>query len=277
MKRTWILIYLVFILSSSTMVAQQDWPTFKAKAAQYYHVLATPEVSNFSFLISSDFYINFIQDKADSSFYYPLKYIWTRDAQQYFILQPFPENAADSLRRELLVRAQELKNLFSGIMLDWYKYAVLTPVSDVPDDAQVNFSDDTVGVYYTFNDKGQNVEIRETYTQGGQIGRVSWKSGNQKIVTYPLFDEVENKWLCIGWDSQRYTDNNIISGVAVRIELRKEDNYFVPVQFNIMVQTQEHPEKQVVTRIYVKNFTLNEPLEVIQPSGSAEQKNEKGN
>ncbi len=250
--------------------APADWSTFKARAAQYYQVLSKDSINNFSCFISADYYIDFIKPLADSNYYYPLKYIWTRNADQYFVLQPLPENLSDSLRREVLVRVQELKNLFNGIMLDWYRYSIRTPLDDVPDSAQVQFSSDTVGVFYRFHEERQIIEVKETYSRAGQLGRVIWRNGAQKVVTYPLFDEVENKWLCIGWDSQRYQNGSIISGVAVRLELVKKKGHYLPVQFNIMVQTQQNPEQQIITGIYIKNFMFDENIEVLPaPPGLA--------
>ncbi len=246
-----------------------DWKAFKARAAGYYQVLSKDSINNFSCFISADFYIDFIKSIADSNYYYPLKYIWTRSADQYFVLQPLPENLSDSLRREVLVRVQELKNLFNGIMLDWYRYSIRTPLDDVPDSARVKFARDTVGVFYQFQEENQKVEVQETYSRAGQLGRVIWRNGAQKVVTYPLFDEVENKWLCIGWDSQRYQNDAIISGVAVRLELVKKNGQFLPVQFNIIVQTQENPEQQILTSIYIKNFIFNENFQVLSSPGES--------
>lgn len=259
-RLAWIIIWFVLPLGGH---AQEDWNSFRDQSRTYYHIIGTPEVTNFTCQLSADYYIDFVKSFADSSFYYPLKYIWTREADHYFVLQPLPENLSDSLRRETLMRIQELKNLFNGIVVDWYKYGIRTPLDDIPNDARVQYSRDTVSVFYAYRENGQSVSVRETYSRGGQLGRVIWKTGTQKVITYPLFELVENKWLCVGWNTQRFENNTILSGVAVRMQLVKGGQHYYPTRIDIVVQTRENPNQQVLTSIYVKDFTLNEPIEVL--------------
>ncbi len=265
MKKRIISIIAFLLVMSSVTVAQDDLATFKEKASQYYHTLARDDVKNFTCKISSSIYINFIKQYADSTFYYPLKFIWTSAGNGYYALQPLPE-LSDSLRRETLTRAQALKNLWSGIVYDMQKFIIRSPLTALPENAAATFGNDTVGISFSFRDKARQITSKETFTRGGQLGRVIWIYDTQKVVNYPKYKELGDKWLCTGWDSQVYENAQITSGIGVRVIYATLDHKIVPEQFNIVAQAREKENNIPITSSYtlfVKDFLFNEDLQFV--------------
>lgn len=243
----------------ATGFSQETLESFKKQTENYYHYLATPDINNFSCKISSGRYLNFIKDKGDSSFYYPLKFVWTRDGGGYYVLQPLPQ-LNDSLRRGALAEVQALKNLFGDLFIDLQKFYVKHPSGQIAANATIQFSADTV-LITTANEK-QGTLI-ETYTYGGQLGRVIWKFADQRVISYPMFTEAANKWICVGWQNQIYQGMNIISGMAVQVEYIVLKGKFLPSKFSLLAQQRKNPDESIAAGtyiIYVKDFVFNENI-----------------
>lgn len=268
-------IYCLLIFFSIGL-SQQSWEQFKNEKKAYYSTLENSNVENFSCLISSSDYILFIKDKADSAYYYPLKIIWLKDGNTYTILQPFPPGIADSTKVQLINQVERLKKIFKGTLSDWQELSLFNPFYDIPDTATVAFGGDTVSVSYSFKEDGESVSMNKTFTQGGQLGRIRWVSGDLKIVTYPFYRISGNKWVCQGWKSQFYNHDNITSGLAAKLELKKVDDAWLPVRFQITAQSQNNPTQKSVVVLYVKEYILNQKIEIISKPSNASQPPDSG-
>lgn len=257
--------------SQANAPAQETLESFKQQIQGYYHYLVTPEVNNFSCKISSGVYIDFIRDKADSNYYYPLKFIQTKEDNRYYVLQPLP-TLNDSLRREALSRIQNLKNLFNGLLTDLQKFYFQHPLNSLPPEAAITFARDTVSISFSTRENDQTISMDETYTRGGQLGRITWKLGNQQIVIYPAYREARGKWICTGWNNQVYQDGQVISGLATRVEYLWHTDRFLPLRIDIITQAKKTPGEEIATGGYVlflKEFTFNEDIsEITQKAAS---------
>lgn len=263
--RKWVIAGLVIFLWISIGRSQEPLETFKQQSAAYYHYLATPEVNNFSCFISSRRYIDFIKSQADSSFYYPLKFIWTKEGNGYYVLQPLPQ-LSDSLRRQALVHAQMLKNLFGDMLFDLQKLYFKRPVAEIPSNATITFGKDTVMVKIVEKDKGA---IAETYTRAGQLVRILWESGEQKVATYPAYKEVQGKWLCMGWQNQIFRENQVVSGTAVWVDYAPAQDKFLPTRLSLLAQEKKESGEDVAAGSYVlfmKGYVFNENITEITDS-----------
>jgi len=263
-KRGILLILIVFFVQSG--FAQLTVPQFKAQAESYYHNLMDSEIQNFSCLITSSTFIDYVKDKVKDSEIYPLKFIWTREGKLYFILQPFPSEITAQQQQEYVRAAQAVRKLFRSVFYDWDKFELSTPFEDIPDSARVFVGTDTVGVHYKIHSNNFRASVKRSFTRSGELFREIWKSEKIKIINYPIYEVVEGKWLCRGWDTQVYENNEIKSGMAIQLNLTKVEGFWLPSQIDILAQSSQNPDQKVLTSIYIRDYIFNENLQTIQQS-----------
>jgi hypothetical protein len=255
----------VCISSLSGQETATDWDDFVTQHEMYYANVNRTDILNFSCLISSNSYIDFIKLKADSTYYYPLKIVWTREGKVFYIMLPFPEGSNDELQKAIPEKVKNLKKLFTGTLLDWQQLCLYSPFKDIPKNARIKFRGDTIGVSYKIYHEDKIVKLKKTFTKVGLLLRVIWESGNMKIITYPSYDNVLDKWLCFGWDSQIYNNGEIVSGMTVGLELVNLSGFWLPTRFDILVQTTSDSNQKSLSSLYFKNHILNENFELIEP------------
>jgi hypothetical protein len=104
------------------------------------------------------------------------------------------------------------------------------------------------------------------------LGRVIWKSSGHKVVSYPLFTEVQQKWLCMGWRNQIYQQDQIVSGMSVQIEHTPYQERFLPARLSIVIQERKEPDQKIFTGgyvLYLRDFMFNENItEIATPKRS---------
>ena len=263
-------VYFLLIVSSLGF-PQENWKQFKEDKRGYYSTLEGAGVENFSCLVSSNDYIFFIKDKADSTYYFPLKVIWLNDGRTYTILQPFPPAIPDSLKGQLINQVEQLKKIFKGTLSDWQQLALFTPFKDIPESSTVGFGKDTVGVSFSFMEDSTRITVNKTFTRGGQLVRVRWITRDLEIRTYPYYRELENKWVCGGWKSQFYQNGEVTSGFEIALELGRLDKVLLPRRFEIIAQSQSNRTQKSAMQLYLKDYVLNQKFEVIkEPSKTSE-------
>jgi hypothetical protein len=245
------------------LFADEQWEAFKQKSDGYYYHLSSPDVENFTCLFSSSAYINYVRQLADSTFYYPLKLIWTREGKIWFILQPYPDMTDANMRQRTLQQIQMVREQFRGFFLDWQNFIISSPFEDIPEDGLATFSGDSVKVSYTSGEGQLQTSVTKCFLPSGKLYRVVVKSGSQKIVNHPQYSEVNNKWLCIGWDTQIYANNVVSSGMSTRIDLNKIEGHWMPVRVETLVQSTQKPGEKFLSTIYLKDFLFNIPLQEI--------------
>ncbi|MGH1364502.1 MAG: hypothetical protein ACRBF0_13160 [Calditrichia bacterium] len=259
-----IMTLMLLIIGLSCAVAQNDWPTFKKNSEKFYHYVADEQVENFSFLLTSRSFVDYMDQVADSNFTYPLKAIWVRNRGNYYILQPLPTQD-DSLRRNTLTRIQFMKNFYSGTQEDWHKFCFSSPLADLDEKAEVVFANDTVSAVLKYNEQGVAGYERRTFTAGGQLGRVVWQLNDQRIITTPFYEEINNKWLCVGWRSQMYTAGEVTSGLQASVLYTEIDERILPESIVTTIQSVNDPGASSRITLYLKDFVFNEQLEVLKP------------
>lgn len=270
LKVNWRLVAGLLVLLGGIVFAQEDWQSFKKRSAARYQSTTTNQTKNMVFLVSSEGYKRFISDTADSSFAFPVKFIWTSDGNRHYILQPLPDNLGEEQRNSVIGRASDLKNMMEDVLPDLQKYAFSNPLEDIPDNAGVNFNGDTVMVSYKLPGMPPEFQILETYFQDGKLGRVVWQLGEQKVVTFPVYAETNGKFICMGWHTQKYAGKNIVEGYVYELTQLKDGEQYLPVELNILAQAQpgtttgsaESDIKTGVYRLYFNAHTFNEPIEV---------------
>ena len=255
---------IIVLVGSATIKAQSPVERFKQDVEHYYSfVNQLNGVENFSCLITSTPYITFIQSIADSQYFYPLKFVWQRSGKAYFILQPLPQVDNDQ-RREILIQAQQLKRLFRGIFLDWQKYSLVSPVGIYSDHATYVDYGDTVAIEDYYSDEMQNVRTRRLFSKAGLLLKDEWDNGDFHIVNLPVWQTVNNRWVCVGWQSQIYKEGKISSGMEVSLQLANIGGVWLPYQIDILAQSSDNPNEQILTSLFLKNYQFNEKIQVLQ-------------
>ncbi|UCE74820.1 MAG: hypothetical protein JSV56_03720, partial [Methanomassiliicoccales archaeon] len=226
----------------------------------YYHYLMASEVQNFNCYITTQNYINFMKEKGDTVNTYPLKFIWTRSGKIYYVLQPFPGMENDTERPKILEKIQLLKNQFHGFYLDWLNYLIISPLDDIPAGTEAVFKGDSVFVSYATAEDGIQTTVRKWFLPSGRLISFEVETQSQKVVSYPDYQEVDGKWLCIGWDTQIFEDNEVNSGLSTKLELQKTQNAWFPARVEVLVQTIEKPDERYISTLYLKSYDFNLPL-----------------
>lgn len=252
----------------------ERWEQFRDRARGYYYTLDGTDLQNFTCLFTGGAYLNFVKQTADTSYNYPLKFIWTRQGKMYYVLQPYPNMNDPKKRQQTLRQIQFVKKEFHGFILDFVNFVAYSPFSDIPDDARIRFTPDSVRVSYQTGDKNITARVVKVFLPSGKLQKVIYESGHQRILNYPIYTEVNGKWLAAGWDTRIYENGEIHSGIATRLEYRQADNYWVPVRVEMLVQSASKPEDQFLSEIYLKDYLFNVPMQDIgQPeTGQGEQK-----
>ncbi len=215
--------------------------------------------------------MNFIHSLGDTIYLYPLKLIWLRQGKIYYVLQPSDRLNDPQQRAPLLEKVQLAKNQFHGFYLDWLNFLIVSPMVDIPPSAQVNFKGDTVDVYYTSEEDGAKAGVRKVFLRSGRLLWVEVESATEKVVNYPVYREVEGKWLCVGWDSQIYVNRSISSGLSTRLELNKINGVWMPFRADLMVQTADKPGQKFFSTIFLKDYNFDLPLQELPlPSSTAD-------
>ena len=239
---------------------QETWDKFKQRVKPYYYFLMEGNKQNFNCYLSSQVYINYMEGRGDTVNTYPLKFIWTRSGKIYFVLQPFPGMENEVERPQILEKIQLLKNQFHGFYLDWLNYLIISPLDDIPAGTEAEFRGDSVLISYSTNEGGKVTTVRKSFFRSGKLIFFEVETPGEKVVNYPAYQEVEGKWLCTGWETQIYVDNQVTSGLFTALELQKIQNEWLPMRADILVQTAEKPGDKYLSTIYIKGFEFNLPL-----------------
>ncbi len=243
---------------------EENWNVFRVRAEKFYTYINHGDLNNFSFYFSSSTFVDFVRQLGDTTDYYPLKFVWTRQGNYYFILRPVPSVVDTNTYRLYMTRANELKQLFRGLLLDWEKFFVNSPFQDIPEDAQVHWGKDTVSVSFWFEEGDKRLFMKRTFFRNGLLARDLWRDGEARVINYPVYREVDGRWVCYGWDTQVQQGDSIVSGLAVRADVQKIGQHWLPLRLDVTAQSSKYPGRRSTTSIFLKNFLFNEDIEVVK-------------
>ena len=169
------ILILLLIFPANSQQSEESWDTFKQKAKPYYYSLMAGNMQNFTCLLSTQTYIDFMKLREDTVNTYPLKFIWTRNGKIYYVLQPFPEMDNDSERPKILEKIQLMKNQFHGFYIDWLSYLIISPFDDIPAGPEAIFRNDSVFVSYKNTEGGNEASIRKQFSAPDDLFHLRWK------------------------------------------------------------------------------------------------------
>ncbi len=257
-----LLIFLLVWGIFSILLADNPLEEFRKQTKSYYHHLEPSPFQNFSCLFTSGSYIDYIMSTGkDSSYAYPLKLIWTRSGKLYYILMPYPAMNQPEERQKVLEKIQLIKNQFHGFYLDWLNFLILSPVDDIPEDAVYFSRGDSVFITYSNTEEGESARVEKIFMRSGRLSKVTVITSEDKVMNYPKYKEVAGKWLCYGWDTRVSAGEEITSGIATRLELKKLNQFWFPVRADILVQTVEKPGEKFLSTLFMDGFEFDLPLQ----------------
>jgi len=266
MKGMPILITILFLVVSGgfSQENREEWETFRERVQPNYYYLLSSSIQNFSCYLTTQNYISFLKERRDTVNTYPLKFIWTRAGKIYYVLQPYPGMETSSERGKILEKIQLMKNQFHGFYLDWLNYLISSPLDDIPLAAEMQQRGDSIFVSYFVDDQGSQVHVKKAFIRSGRLISVEVITKSEKVVNYPLYNEIGGKWVCSAWNTQIYQDSMVTSGLYTQLELRKIDEQWYPARADVIVQTMEKPNEKFISTLYFKEYEFNLPLHELE-------------
>lgn len=252
--RVRLLFFLILLISLVFGQKQQPGETFKQQFWKHYHSYKSKGVSSFSFYLSSpDFIRQIDQLGLPEEMHYLLKVKWEASGTFTFSYDSLIKKIPAQLMIPIFGKLDTIRNQFWGSTFDMQSLLMENPLNEIPFDAEFWAAGDSVAYQYEILDQGQKITVRKVFlvTNGLYIRQMVF-IGNQLISVYPIYEEVENKWQCIGWQTQIMENGKIVGGMEIRFEfIPLENNILFPEKILYIVKTPEKPEEFFVSEIYL--------------------------
>lgn len=258
-------IIIITVIISQNVSAQFAQETFFNRVSSIYHTLNETALKNFSsWIVSDHFELNTAGFFGDQEFY-PVEFVWVNPNRIFFIRKALPA-IEDSAKRNFATELQtEMQQELKGILLDWQRFNGQNIINDLPSDYNLEVLGDTVFVFYESGEGGQTSKSIYYFGLNGICFRVKtlYTAENKKIVLFPNYLLLGNKWLCTGWSVQIFKNNSVESGYEVSIKSQKYDSIWLPVGISLKVQTAEKMN-QTFTRLYkFRNILTNRDFKIL--------------
>ena len=92
---------------------------------------------------------------------------------------------------------------------------------------------------------------------------LSNEDSKEIIYTYPKYTYIDSRWLCNEWRVQVENEGVITSGILVKINSQKIQDYWLPQKIYMFIQTAEEPGKAFIREYDFKNILVNRDIQVI--------------
>jgi hypothetical protein len=260
------IILILNIIFCSDVFGQFDQQVFFNRANTIYHNLSTSDINNFSVLITSDYFEYKTGKILNHDEYAPIEFIWIKPRQLHFNRKEFPSNT-DSIQQTIILQLQnEMFQELRGIFIDWQRFFGENLLYDLPAKYKIDSIDDTVHISFDSYENNEPVKLKFYFGLNALCFRIEtiYQNINQKIITFPSYIYVDNKWLCSEWIVKIIQNGIINSGFSVKLKSRKYKESWLPLQALIQVQTVQKLN-QTFTRLYkFKKLGVNQELKSLQ-------------
>lgn len=259
-------VYLLIIFTWINLGAQIDEQVFFNRVNSIYHGMDTTNVTNFSVLITSDYFEFQAGEKIDHDEYSPIEFIWVKPRQLYFNRTNFPANSDSAQQTNVFQLQNEMFQELRGIFMDWQRFLGGKLLFDLAENYVINSVEDTVHITFDSYENNIPVIMKFYFGKNALCFRIEtiYQSINQKIITYPTYVLVDNKWLCTEWTVKILQNAVINSGFNVKFKSAKYKKSWLPVQALIQVQTRQKLN-QTFTRLYkFRNLEVNRDLKTVK-------------
>lgn len=255
-------IFLLILFCCIDLYAQIDEQLFFSRVNSIYHTIDTTAINNFSVNVTSDYFEFKTGDKIDHDVYSPIEFIWIKPRQLHFNRTNFPANLDSAQQANIFQLQNEMFQELRGIFMDWQRFFGGKLLYDLTDSFSINTVDDTVHISFDSYENNIPVTMKFYFGKNALCFKIEtvYKSINQKIITFPTYLLVNDKWLCTEWTVKIIQNGTINSGFNVKFKSAKYKNSWVPVQALIQVQTRQKLN-QTFTRLYkFRNLQVNREL-----------------
>lgn len=239
--KLFIFILFKFFLFTNIIFAQYNEETFFSRVNSIYHNLVSTEIKNFSLSVTSDFFELSTKDFIDNENYFPVELIWISPNEMYFLKNKPPEEL-DTLNNNKFYQLQsDMQQGLKGIFIDWQRFLGGKLLDDLPQKYKVSNVEDTVHIEFEADEENIPVNMKFYFGINAICFKIetTYKNNNQKMITYPAFVLIENKWLCTKWTVKIIKNGVIESGFIVELKSQSRGDMWFPLQAQITVQTRE--------------------------------------
>jgi len=265
MKKLYLLVLLVFSFYY-TNYAQVDKEKFFNRVSTIYHNFSGDEIKNFSMSITSDFFETQTKEDINNEKYFPIQFFWMTPDKIFFVKNKMPEGT-DSTRFSTIYQYQkDIEDALKGILIDWQRFIGGNILNDLPEKFSFSSVNDTVHIEFDRNDNNIPIHYKFYFGVNALCFKIetNYINDNQKVITYPSFALVENKWLCNEWTVQIIQNNEIDSGFKVFLKSMKAEGKWFPVQVKIVIQTRKKLNETFVRIYKFRNLDYNRDIKILK-------------
>jgi hypothetical protein len=265
MKINWKYFFLLVMLLYRPSTAQLDTVEFFQRVNSLYYTVESCGLQNFSMWVTSDFFRENI-DSAASTQEYPWEIIWVRPNKIFFIKRPL-FLTGDSTKFHLAQKLQlEMQQELKGLIIDWQRFYGGSILADLPPHYNLIALQDTILLKYESREQDKKMDVCQYFGQNGVCLKVRFKyvDSGQEIYIYPVFNYIDIKWLCSGWQVQMLENNEVSSGFIVQIFSEKINTCWLPKKIIMQLQTKKTPAIIFKREYEISNIITNRSIKVVE-------------
>ncbi|GAB4167575.1 MAG: hypothetical protein Kow00108_00030 [Calditrichia bacterium] len=253
--RRWIILLMVMALSAYGQMKPSE--LFKQKWSKYYSSL-NQYVDVIEFKMSSPGFIYMMDTMKYKDYHYLMNVKWMPNGRFEFShdssLMEIDKMKLPKILREL----DTLKNKFTGISFDLQSLLMENPLEEIPLDAEFWAGGDSVAYQFTIMDKGKEIVIRRVFLRtNGLLLKQLVAIEDKVIYIFPMYTDINQRWQCVGWDTQIYQDGKITGGFANRFDLVKYNDFiYLPEKIQTVVKVPENPNELFISELFLYKFKV---------------------
>lgn len=231
--------------------AQFDEKQFFNRVNSIYHNLENSEIENFAVKITSDYFEYNAGEGINHDLYSPIEFIWAKPRQLFFNRMEFPTDV-DSIQKSNIIQLQnEMFQELRGVFMDWQRFLGGKLLYDLPEKFTIDTVQDTVHIMFESFEMNDPIKMKFYFGLNALCFRIetTYEKINQKIITFPTFVLVDDKWLCTEWVVKIIQYGEITSGFSVNFRSGRYKNNWLPIQALVQVQSKQKLN-QTFTRLY---------------------------
>ena len=240
--------------------ADDRWEEFKTEFNKSNFYLETERIQNFTCYITTDSFLNFSKQSADSVHRYPLKFVWMKGGKTFYILQPYDHMIDEQKSGETLEQIKNIKSEFQDFFYYWQFTAINSPVNNVPDSAEFRVTPDSLMCSYLLEDSNGKKKILKIFSSTGFLEKLQISSNDQTVIVRPEYLKLEGKNFCNGWRTQIFQDSLVIEEIITRLKLEKIGSFQLPKRVELEILQPETSFEENRSVIFIGGFEFDLPL-----------------